>query len=130
MIHVADVERSVDFYARLGFAPGNVMRDHSGRACWSGMGDGEARIMFAAASTPVVPEDQAVILYLHVRDVAALRAHLLANGLHDGGQYTGCGALNNGRSVVFEVTRPDYMQSGELRVADPDGYCLLIGQLE
>ena len=74
MIHVADVERSVDFYARLGFAPGNVMRDHSGRACWSGMGDGEARIMFAAASTPVVPEDQAVILYLHVRDVAALRA--------------------------------------------------------
>ncbi|MCC6320583.1 MAG: hypothetical protein IT438_04005 [Phycisphaerales bacterium] len=129
MIHVADVERSVRFYALLGIATGDCLRDHAGRAFWAGMGEREARIMFAAASGPVVPEDQAVILYLYAPDVAALRTHLLASGLHDGGRYTGCAGPNGGRSVAFEITRPDYMPAGEFRIADPDGYCLLIGQL-
>ena len=31
--------------------------------------------------------------------------------------------------VVFEVYHPNHMKDGELRVADPDGYCLLVGQI-
>ena len=33
------------------------------------------------------------------------------------------------RRVVFEVYHPNHMQGGELRVADLDGYCLLVGQI-
>jgi hypothetical protein len=40
-----------------------------------------------------------------------LRDHLLASGVR-----------------VSTITYPDYMAKGEVRVEDPDGYCLLIGQ--
>ena len=130
MLHVMDVERSVRFYALLGLAPGQIMREHSGRAFWARMGEGEATIMFAAASGPVNAEEQAVIVYLYSKDVAALRTHLLSSGLHDGGAFDGCPGPNGGRSVAFEITRPHYMPAGEMRMADEDGYCLLIGQLE
>jgi hypothetical protein len=30
---------------------------------------------------------------------------------------------------VSEIGRPFYMPNGEIRITDPDGYCLLIGQL-
>lgn len=38
------------------------------------------------------------------------------------------GLRGGGAAVVFEVAFPDHMKTGELRVADPDGYCVLIGQ--
>jgi len=38
--------------------------------------------------------------------------------------------LSDKIAVVFEVTRPHYMPEGEVRVVDPDGYGLLIGQHE
>jgi len=129
MLHVVDVEASVTFYAMLGFAVGQVLRDPAGRAFWAKMGEGEASIMFAAASGPVPAEEQAVIVYLYSKNVATLRAHLLASGLHDGGAFVGTPGPNGGRRVAFAITRPFYMPSGEFRVADPDGYCLLIGQL-
>lgn len=130
MLHVADVERSVRFYALLGLKPCEIMRDPAGRAFWAMMGEGEATIMFAAADGPVNPQEQAVIVYLYSKDVAALRTHLLAGGLHDGGTFCGAPGPNGGRSVAFAITRPHYMPDGEMRVADLDGYCLLIGQLD
>jgi catechol 2,3-dioxygenase-like lactoylglutathione lyase family enzyme len=130
MLHVADVEKSVAFYALLGFKPGEVMRDHGGRAFWARMGEGAATIMFAAASGPVNAEEQAVIVYLYSKDVGALRRHLLASGVHDGGAFCGAPGPNGGRSVAFAIARPHYMPAGEMRVADLDGYCLLVGQLE
>jgi len=86
--------------------------------------------MFAAASGPIVPEQQAVLLYLYCADVAALRGHLLASGVADGAALRGGIDPAAGKSVVFEVTRPHYMPEGEVRVVDPDGYGLLIGQHE
>jgi len=41
----------------------------------------------------------------------ALRAHLLVSG-----------------AKASPITFPDYMPKGEIRIDDPDGYCLLIGQ--
>jgi hypothetical protein len=31
---------------------------------------------------------------------------------------------------VGEITRPFYMPAGEFRLEDPDGYVLLVGQLD
>jgi hypothetical protein len=141
-VHVGDVDVSLSFYALLGFSAKNVMRGPDGRAFWAFAETDEispdadpdelspARIMFAQASGPVVPEQQAVLFYMYARDVASLRRHLLDAGLHDGGAFTGCAGPNNGRRVAFNITHPDYMPRGELRVADPDGYCILIGQLD
>jgi hypothetical protein len=69
--------------------------------------------MLALAGAPVDPAGQAVLFYLHVNDVAALRTRLLAEGL-----------------VVSDIGHPDYMSAGEIRMSDPDGYVLLLGQLE
>lgn len=135
-VHVADVEASLAFYALLGFRAQDVMRDSSGRVIWAltqsgGTGRGEgAEIMFARADGPVDPAQQAVLFYMYSTDVAGLRAGLLAGGLDDGGVYCGQAGPNGGRRVVFEVATPHYMPRGEVRVADPDGYCVLVGQVQ
>lgn len=135
MAHVADVEASVAFYGLLGFVAESVMRDGQGRAFWAslvgaggGGGDG-ARLMLTRASGAVNAAEQAVLFYMYSRDVAGLRGHLLAQGVHDGGRFVGAAGPNGGVRVVFEVARPYYMPGGELRVSDPDGYCILVGQL-
>lgn len=134
-LHVADVEKSAEFYAALGFQADTWFRNPKGRAQWVSIkhesDNGRvAEIFFARASGPIDPTQQAALLYLYSINVHALRDHLLANGLHDGGKYCGQQGPNKGRRVVFEVQYPPYMDEGELRVHDPDGYCLLIGQLE
>jgi hypothetical protein len=129
-VHVADVDASLAFYALLGFACEHAMRDDRGRAFWAMAKSERAQIMFARADGPIAPEQQAVLFYMYSEDVAGLRAHLLSQGLHDGGPYRGQQGPNNGRRVVFAVARPDYMKAGEVRIADPDGYCILVGQLE
>lgn len=86
--------------------------------------------MLARADGPVDAEQQAILLYMYSLDVAALRRHLLANGLRDGGVYSGAASPGDGPSMVFEVAHPHYMPAGEIRIADPDGYVILVGQLE
>jgi GNAT superfamily N-acetyltransferase len=134
--HVVDVEASVTFYSLLGFSPGDILRDESGKAFWafasSGMGvrgSGRAEIMFARASGPVDASEQAVLFYMYCDNVALLRQHLLASGVRDGGRFIGCPGQGSPRTV-FDISFPDYMEFGELRVSDPDGYCILIGQLQ
>jgi hypothetical protein len=51
------------------------------------------------------------LFYLYSPELIALREHLLGNGVK-----------------VSPITYPDYMPKGEIRVEDPDGYVLLIGQ--
>jgi catechol 2,3-dioxygenase-like lactoylglutathione lyase family enzyme len=106
MAFVADVARSVAFYQKLGFEVCNRIEDQ-----WAMMESAEARVMFSRASEPVDATQQAVLFYLYTRDVKALRQGLLAKGV-----------------AVSEIKHPDYMEEGEVRVEDPDGYVLLIGQ--
>lgn len=126
--HVADVERSLAFYALLGLQRRTTVAGPGGRIVWAEAACGQARLMLALASGPVAAADQAVLFYLHCGDVRSLRDHLLRGGLHDGGRFTGQPGPNGGREVVFEVTTPHYMPGGEIRVHDPDGYVLLVGQ--
>lgn len=130
--HVADVEASLAFYALLGFAPQRVLRDGAGRACWalaaSTDGAGTAEIMFALADGPIDPGAQAVLFYAYCPDVRAMRAQLLAGGVRDGTAPAG-GSVADGRRVAFDIAHPPHMPAGELRLHDPDGYVVLVGQL-
>ncbi len=113
MAHATEVERSIAFYRMLGFGVLNSLADQSGKLRWVYLQSQNAHIMFARASGAVVPEDQAVLFYLYTTDVAALREHLLAESVS-----------------VSAITYPEYMPKGEIRITDPDGYVLLIGEME
>jgi hypothetical protein len=89
-----------------------------GRLVWAFVTSSEveqearAGLMLALADAPVDPHAQAVLFCCWTTDVAALRDKLIAAAI-----------------AVSEIHHPDYMPAGEFRVADPDGYALLVGQL-
>ncbi len=111
MAHAADVQRSVDFYKLLGMEVRGSLRNSAGELQWVDLVCGQAELMVTRASEPVVASQQAVLFYLYSPDLIALREHLLANGVK-----------------VSAITYPEYMLKGEICIADPDGYTLLIGQ--
>jgi catechol 2,3-dioxygenase-like lactoylglutathione lyase family enzyme len=113
MAHAADVQRAVDFYQKLGMEIRGSLRNPSGTLQWVHLNCGQADLMVTRASEPVIPSQQAVLFYLYSPDLIALREHLLASGVK-----------------VSPITYPEYMPKGEIRVEDPDGYVLLIGQAD
>lgn len=112
LAHAADVQRAVDFYKLLGMEVHGSLRNPAGGLQWVHLSCGQADVMFARASESVIPSQQAVLFYLYSPDLVALRDHLLANAV-----------------TVSPITYPEYMPKGEIRVEDPDGYVLLIGQI-
>ena len=117
--HVADVHRAVEFYERLGLEVRN-RHEEGGTLVWalvtSPAGDPNeagARLMLALADGPVDASQQAVLFYCWSADVRALRDE-----------------LRQARIAVGEIEHPFYMPAGEFRVIDPDGYVLLVGQLD
>lgn len=135
MAHVRDVDRSIEFYALLGFSCASRFSGPDGVTNWTDLTCGSARLMLARSSGAIAAADQAVLFYLYSPDVRALRTHLLQRGLGDAGLppdqegSTVCSAPAPPTSVVFDIAPRFYMPRGELRVHDPDGYCLLIGEL-
>ena len=113
MAHVADVQRSADFYELLGFKVASTFKNDAGVLCWADLTSGDARLMLTRASEPVIAAQQAVLFYLYADDLIGLREHLLGKGVG-----------------VSAITYPFYMEKGEIRVTDPDGYVLLIGQAD
>ena len=110
MMYVKSVPRSIEFYGRLGFeAKGSHKPDTEPEPVWAWLQSNGARLMVAKASHPVNPEEQAVLFYLYVPDVAAFRAQLLEQKLQPG-----------------EIQYPFYAPRGEFRVTDLDGYTLMI----
>jgi hypothetical protein len=111
MAHVADVQRSADFYKLLGMEMGGRLKNPSGELQWAWLACEGAQLMVTRGLKPVIANQQAVLFYLYSPDLVALREHLLARGVK-----------------VSEITYPEYMEKGEICLEDPDGYCLLIGQ--
>lgn len=115
MVFVADVERSIGFYRHLGFEVGNTFAPQGAtKPTWAWVHSGEAelmhaQLMFAQASEPIVPDQQAVLFYVYTDDVEAARASLIEAGLSPG-----------------DITMPFYSPQGEFRLIDPDGYVLMI----
>ncbi len=125
--HVADVEHSSRFYEALGLQRGNTVT-RGDRLVWAELRSGSARLMLAAASGTIRAEEQAVLFYMYTNDVTAIRDRLIEFGAESGSAYRGGAFPKHPKGMVFEVSRPDYMPGGEIRVHDPDGYVVLIGQ--
>ena len=127
-IHVQSVLESQAFYEKLGMTLDSRFGDDDD-PFWARMKGEKSDLMLAKASGPIDPSIQAALFYLYSEDIEALREHLLKSGVKDGGHF-GHGPVDWPRSgCLFDITKPFYMPHGELRVHDPDGYVLLIGQL-
>lgn len=112
MAHVADMQRSIEFYGHLGFEVlGKYEPD--GRLKWAHLRNGGADLMLTLAAEPVNPAGQGVLFYAYVPGVAAFREQLAARGLQ-----------------VGELEYFFFAKDGEFRIVDPDGYVLLIGQAD
>lgn len=111
MAHVKDVLRSVRFYEQLGFQVRDTFKKNSEVVSWASMHSGDAEIMFALASDTVIRGMQGVLFYLYTDDVRKFK-----------------GELERKNIAVSAISFPFYMPRGEIRVEDPDGYTLLIGQ--
>lgn len=111
-VRVVDVERSVAFYEHLGFEVQDVAR-YKDRLSWASLKSHAAEIMFEGTHGPPDPDHQRVLFYLYSQDLAALRTHLLNVGID-------AGPIEDGSPGPRE----------EMRLSDPDGYILLIAQIE
>lgn len=138
-VHVANVDAAAAFYELLGFTVRADLKDGQGRF-WAMLkagddvrasgGEPAAEIMLARASGPIDAAQQAVLFYMYTPNLSTLRQHLLTNGMRDGGVYSGgAGPNDGGHSVAFAIAHPPYMEAGEMRVVDRDGYVILVGQL-
>ena len=116
--HVADIHRSIAFYARLGLEVQNRHFDGEVLA-WAFLATptadrraAGARLMIAAADRPIDASKQAVLFYCWTDDARTLRAELVVADVQ-----------------VGPIEHPFSMRAGELEVVDPDGYVVLVGQL-
>ena len=108
LLDAQDIERSIAFYALLGFEIVDLTRDGA-RIGWARIHcEGGGAIMFVLAAEG--EERHRAHMYLYTDDLAALQKRL-----HDSGVDAG------------EIYRPPYMPSGELRVEDPDGNVIFVG---
>ncbi len=111
-VKVANVERSVAFYHHLGFTPTSVYKYRDSLA-WAALESGGAEIMFEGSGEPIDPGQQTILFYLYSHELTALRDQLLAAGIAAG---------------EIEDGSPGPRQ--EMRVLDPDGYVLMIAQID
>ena len=109
LLHVADVERSLRFYERLGFEVVDVERAE-GTVGWARIHCEGGAIMFLRSEEPRATAHDRFLLYLYTPDLPALCAQLAAAGVD-----------------VGAISHPEYMPSGEACIRDPDGYTILIG---
>ena len=112
MASVADVERSIAFYAHLGFEVGNTFTPQGAtKLSWAWLQSGDAQLMVSnvSAASKQVPEEHTVLFYVYTDDVAAAHETLAAAGLNPG-----------------EIKTPFYSPRGEFKLVDPDGYVLMI----
>lgn len=109
-VHVRDIAASIAFYGHLGFAVADEYRPHD-RLVWAALRSGEAELMLTESQELVDAAQQGVLFYLYSDDLAGLRKHLRANGVEP-------------REIADGSPGP----REEMRVDDPDGYCLMIAQ--
>ena len=111
--HVASVQRSIDFYADLGFKVGNsVVPQGQSAPVWAWLESEKANLMVGLAAGPFDSAQQAVLFYLYFDNIKETRAALVARGHSPG-----------------EIKYPFYMPGGECRLVDPDGYVLMLAQI-
>ncbi len=109
-VHVADIERSVIFYGLLGMEV-DARFEQDGWLLWCSMRSRQAQIMLTLAGEPIDPAQQAILFYLYTDDLQILRDELIEAGVSAG---------------PIEDGTPGPKR--EMRVADPDGYVLMVAE--
>jgi len=107
MLHVNEVERSIRFYALLGFTL--IDTDRCSPIGWARIHCEGGALMFLRAEQPVHNAAPGMLLCMYTPDLPSLREQLLANGVK-----------------VPEIRKPPYMPSGEIQFTDPDGYAVIV----
>lgn len=111
--HVASVERSIKFYADLGFKVTNtVVPENQSAPVWAWMESERGNLMVGLASAPIDAAQQAILFYLYFDNIKQTHAALAELGHSPG-----------------EIKYPFYMPGGECRLEDPDGYVLMLAQI-
>jgi len=111
LLNVAEVQRSIGFYQKLGFQLGNEpLKDDQGVKIFAWMHyGGAAQIMLTRMGRPPNPGVRDVMFYLYVTDMPAYREQVISRGV-----------------AVSEVTYPFWSPNGEFRVDDPDGWTWMV----
>ncbi|MGE5827978.1 MAG: VOC family protein [Micromonosporaceae bacterium] len=110
VVYATDIERSVDFYQLLGFAL--QARGHDNEWRWAYLKCGDTGILLAAGGSVWTADPGPVLLYLRVTDADEVQRVLAAAGVPS-----------------EHLGYPDHAPGGELRVLDPDGHGLMVGQV-
>jgi hypothetical protein len=117
MLPVLDIERSVAFYKLLGFVVGNRL-PRNGQMHWAWLYAPSVpdwrrgpNLMLTRSDCTIEPTAQRIVFYLYATSLVSLREELVSAGQSPG-----------------PIQYPDYLPKGELRLNDPDGYCLMIAQ--
>jgi hypothetical protein len=97
----------------LGFEALSIGKHDNGHCFWAHVRSGKAHLMFAADHESVGVKESTVVLYLYANDLVKLRQELLTKSVK-----------------VSEISYPGYMPKGEVCLEDPDGYTVLVGQIE
>ena len=109
VIPVADVDRSIAFYRRLGFTVSHQLELEEGKAGWARIENGTVALMLAHAETTPAPSSQQMF-YLYGAGTLELWQELTAAGV-----------------TCSPIETPLHAPHGEFRVDDPDGYILMFG---
>ena len=110
VVYVADVRTSVAFYVHLGFS--EQISGQDGEWTWSYLKCGDVGLLLAGGGSVWTGDPGPVLLYLRGDDVAGLEPTLREAGVE-----------------VEHLGYPDHAPGGELKVLDPDGHGLLLGQV-
>ena len=111
LLHVADVQRSISFYEKLGFEVGNKpLENDQGVTSFVWMHHGSAaQVMLTLTGRPLNPGAQDIMFYLYVTDMRAYRELVISRGV-----------------TVGDVKHPFWSPNGEFRVDDPDGWSWVV----
>jgi hypothetical protein len=107
LLHVAELEKSIPFYERLGFT--TIDTDRCNPLGWARLHCDGGAVMFLRAERPIDASAQGVMLCMYTPDLVGLRGQLLASGV-----------------PVPPIVHPEYMPSGEFDITDPDGFHIAI----
>ena len=111
LAQVADVERSLAFYQKLGLGVSGRTKDDNIDFAGLRVESGRTVLMLSRGKGTIAPQEQRVLFYLYTRDLNTLREKLLSDGIE-----------------VPPIVKREYMERGEIEITDPDGYCVLIGE--
>jgi predicted lactoylglutathione lyase len=111
LLDVADLERSISFYQKLGFEVGNEpLKNDQGVKTFVWMHRGNAaQIMLTRAGKPLSSGSRHIMFYLYSTDMPAYREQLIERGVE-----------------VGKVTYPFWSPGGEFQVDDPDGWVWIV----